>query len=107
MSYRWHVYGAWGTSDGSVLLNDAGQEPVEVGSAKGETNAFGYDVDTAGRNQGNERFTQLGFRRENDLRGVALRDDGGVAASFSGTVAGVATAITITADAPGGAVRFS
>lgn len=95
------VYGAWGTNEGSVLLNDAGQEPVEVGSAKGETNAFGYDI-VMRAGIGNERFTQLGFRRENDLRGVALQDDGGVAAAFSGTVAGMATAITITADAPGG-----
>ncbi|MCH1510151.1 MAG: hypothetical protein L7T84_13165, partial [Akkermansiaceae bacterium] len=95
------VYGAWGTNEGSVLLNDAGQEPVEVGSAKGETNAFGYDI-VMRAGIGNERFTQLGFRRENDLRGVALQDDGGLAAAFSGTVTGVATAITITADAPGG-----
>lgn len=95
------TYGAWGTNEGSVFLNDAGLEPVEVGSAKGETNAFGYDI-VMRAGQGNERFTQLGYRRENDLRGVALRNDGGVAADFTGIVAGLATSVTITADAPGG-----
>ncbi len=64
------TYGAWGQNGGSVLLNDAALEPVEVGSARGETNAFGDQVRvTSGNGQG--EFTQLGYRRENDVRGRA------------------------------------
>lgn len=63
-------FGAWGTGGGSVYLNDAALERVEVGSARGETNAFGFNVDLRGGNGGGE-FTQLGYRRENDLRGTA------------------------------------
>lgn len=95
------TYGEWGQNNGSIYLNDAGLEPVEVGSARGETNAFGNDI-VMRAGQGNERFTQLGFRRENDLRGVALRNDNGVAASFVGTVSGLASSVTITANNPGG-----
>ena len=69
------TYGAYGVNDGSVFLNDQGLEPVEVGSARGETNAFGHRIELRA-GLGNERFTQLGYRRENDLRGTAQTSTG-------------------------------
>jgi len=69
------TFGSWGQNGGSVILNDAAVEPVEVGSARGETNAFGRDVSLIGGNTNGE-FTQLGFRRENDLRGTARTASG-------------------------------
>ena len=70
------TYGDYGTNNGSVFLNDAALEPVEVGSARGETNAFGNVVLLTAGNGGGE-FTQLGYRRENDTRGLAISGLGG------------------------------
>lgn len=92
-------YGEWGTGGGSVYLNDAALEPVEVGSARGETNAFGFNVDLRGGNGGGE-FTQLGYRRENDIRGMVLQADANPFAIYTG-MDGLATAVTIQADFAG------
>ncbi len=64
------TYGQWGQNAGSIFINDAAQEPVEVGSARGETNAFSsLFVLTGGETNG--EFSQFGYRRENDTRGTA------------------------------------
>ncbi len=64
-------YGAFGQVGGSVFMNAATLEPVEVGSARGETNVFAdLLLMTAGNHNG--EFTQLGYRRENDIRGRAI-----------------------------------
>lgn len=65
------MYGNYGINGGSIFLNDAALEPVEVGSARGETNAFGSLFFLTSGDNGGE-FTQFGYRRENDLRGRAL-----------------------------------
>ncbi|MDF1753250.1 MAG: filamentous hemagglutinin N-terminal domain-containing protein [Verrucomicrobiales bacterium] len=64
-------YGSYANGGGSIFLNDAAAEPVEVGSARGETNAFGGLFFLTAGNGGGE-FTQFGYRRENDIRGQAI-----------------------------------
>lgn len=91
------TYGEWGQNNGSVFLNDAALERVEVGSARGETNAFGFNLDLRAGNQ-NEEFTILGFRRENDMRGMVMNSVAqGV---FAGVING-GTAVTMTGDNAG------
>lgn len=68
------TYGSYGVGSGAVFLNDAALEPVEVGSARGETNVFGDFLIMQSGNNGGE-FTQLGYRRENDLLGRAIAYD--------------------------------
>lgn len=93
------TYGEWGTAGGSVYLNAAAIEPVEVGSARGETNAFGFNIDIRGGNSGGE-FTQLGFRRENDIRGMVLKADANTFATYTGND-GLSTVVTLQADNAG------
>lgn len=90
------TYGEWGQNQGSVFLNPGAQEAVEVGSARGETNAFGFDIDIRGGDGGGE-FGQLGYRRESDIRGGVLLDPN-TPGVFTGQVAGMTSAVTITAD---------
>lgn len=64
-------FGSWGTPGSRILFNDANVEPVEVGSARGETNVFGETIllksgDTAGE------FSQIGYRRVADNRDVTM-----------------------------------
>ena len=69
------TYGTFGNDNGdgrgSIFINDAAAEPVEVGSARGETNAFADNVLITSGDGGGE-FSQFGYRRENDLRAYAL-----------------------------------
>ena len=65
------TYGAWGQDSGTVFMNDAALEPVEVGSARGETNVFA-DILLMTSGNHNGEFTQLGYRRENDLRARSI-----------------------------------
>jgi len=65
------TYGAWGQNSGTVFMNDAALEPVEVGSARGETNVFA-DILLMTSGNHNGEFTQLGYRRENDLRARSI-----------------------------------
>ncbi|MDF2377438.1 MAG: filamentous hemagglutinin N-terminal domain-containing protein [Verrucomicrobiales bacterium] len=60
------TYGDWGQNGGDVVINGDGSGAVSVGSAHGETNAFGNQVIVAGGN-GNDRFGQLGFGNQRDL----------------------------------------
>lgn len=59
------TYGVWGQNGGDVIINGDGAGAVSVGSAHGETNAFGNQVIIAGGN-GNNRFGQLGYRTASD-----------------------------------------
>lgn len=60
-------YGTWGGENSRILLNSGGQEAVEVGSARGETNLFAETVQLRhGFAEG--RFAQVGYRRVADTR---------------------------------------
>lgn len=60
-------YGSWGKANSQIILNDANFEPVEVGSARGETNLFAESVLIKGGDAASE-FSQVGYRRTSDLR---------------------------------------
>ncbi|MDF1826206.1 MAG: hypothetical protein P1U68_16285, partial [Verrucomicrobiales bacterium] len=55
------TFGTWGNNYGNVIINGAGTGAVSVGSALGETNAFGGLVFVSG-GDADDRFGQLGFR---------------------------------------------
>jgi hypothetical protein len=60
-------YGTWDGENSKILLNSSGQEAVEVGSARGETNLFAETVQLRhGFAEG--RFAQVGYRRVADTR---------------------------------------
>lgn len=70
-------YGTWGAAGSRIFLNEAGLEPVEVGSARGETNLFA-DVIQMRLGLADGRFTQIGYRRVGDVRDtIALGGFGG------------------------------
>ncbi len=61
------AFGTWGALGSTVFLNDEGLEPVEVGSARGQTNVFA-DVVSMQHGRAEARFTQIGYRRVADTR---------------------------------------
>lgn len=69
-------YGTWGAANSRILLNSGGQEAVEVGSARGETNLF---ADTVQLRHGfaEGRFSQVGYRRVADTRDAVYDPDNG------------------------------
>lgn len=63
------TFGDWGNGGGNILINGGGTGAVSVGSALGETNAFG-DFVIVSNGDGNDRFGQLGFRDAATANGV-------------------------------------
>lgn len=69
-------YGSWGAAGSQILLNAAGLEAVEVGSARGQTNLFADQIQLRhGFAEG--RFTQVGYRRVADTRDAVYDPDNG------------------------------
>jgi filamentous hemagglutinin family protein len=64
-------YGSWGKVGSRIQLNDANLEPVEIGSARGQTNLFADAVLIKGGDTAGE-FSQVGYRRTTDLRDTSF-----------------------------------
>ncbi|MBL9151658.1 MAG: filamentous hemagglutinin N-terminal domain-containing protein [Verrucomicrobiales bacterium] len=88
-------FGNWGAAGSRIMFNDANLEPVEVGSARGQTNLFADSVLIKGGDSGGE-FSQVGYRRTTDLRDTSFF---GALAIPNGTVVNAADPAVIAARA--------